>query len=91
MSTYLKQLIECHDGTVNRLIHLVGFVLIGLGIMEKSLMLVIAGFVIPESGHFYQYAITKNIKYSPLFCFKPQLIFVFPLFILTILYVMLTK
>lgn len=91
MTTYLKQLIECHEGTVNRLIHLVGFVLIGFGLMEKSLMLVIAGFVVPESGHFYQYAITKNIKQSPLFCFRPQLIYVFPLFVLAVLYVVLAK
>jgi len=91
MNAYLRELIECHDGAVNRLIHLVGFVLIGLGIIEKNLMLVITGALIQELGHWYQYEKTKNIKYSPLFCFKSQLIFAYPLFALVILYVLLVK
>ena len=91
VNIYLKQLIECHDGFINRLIHLVGFTLIGIGIIDKSLILLFAGGIIQELGHFYQYIKTKNFKYSPLFCLKPQLIFGYPLFILAILYVVLAK
>lgn len=83
--------IICHDGTINRLIHVVGFTIIGLGIIEKSLLYVIAGGIIQESGHFYQYFKTKQYKYSPLSCLKPQSVFAYPLFILIILYVLFAR
>ena len=91
LGKYLKQFIECHTGIVNRLIHLVGFTLIGLGILDKSLMLVITGGITQEAGHFYEYFKTKNPKSSPLFCLKPQSIFAYPLFFLIIIYVILAK
>jgi|GEM_PF-2093493 len=91
LNIYFKQFIECHDGIANRLLHILGFALMILGIIEKSFMLVIAGALIQESGHFYQYIMTKKIKYNPLFCLKPQLIFFYPLFALVILYILLAK
>jgi len=36
MNTYLSKFIECHDGIINKLIHIAGFALIGLGIFEKK-------------------------------------------------------
>ncbi len=88
---YLKQFIECHHGTINKLIHILGFGIIGVGIFEKSIFLVIVGAVVQELGHVYQYIKTKNPKYSPLNCFKPQTLFAYPLFILIILYVLFAK
>lgn len=88
---YFKQFIDCHKGTLNRIIHIIGFILIGIGIIEKSLLLVISGGITQELGHVYQYAKTKNFKESPLYCLKPQSIFAYPLFILIILYVLLVK
>jgi len=81
----------CHDGTANKLIHVVGFSILGLGIFEKSLLYVIAGSITQELGHFYQYFKTKQYKYSPLSCLKPQSVFAYPLFILVILYVLLAR
>jgi len=86
-----KQFIVCHDGLLNKLIHLLGFSLIGFGIIEKSLFLVIAGGITQELGHFYQYAKTKKYKYSPLNCLKPQSLFAYPIFFLIILYIILAK
>lgn len=88
---YFKQFIACHKGTLNKIIHLIGFTLIGIGVVEKSLFLVLAGGITQELGHFYQYFKTKNFKESPLYCLKPQSIFVLPLFILIILYVILAE
>lgn len=88
---YFRQFIDCHDGTLNRAIHMVGFFLIGLGIIEKSLWLVFAGGVTQELGHMYQYAKTHKLKDSPLYCLKPQSVFAFPIFILIVLYVIVTK
>lgn len=86
-----NEFVICHDGTVNKLIHIVGFATIGVGIIEKSLFYVIAGGVIQESGHFYQYFKTKQYKYSPLSCLKPQSLFAYPIFILIILYVLFAR
>ncbi len=91
MGYQLKQFIHCHVGTINRLLHVAGFTLIGIGIFKLSLTLVIAGGVIQELGHFYQYAQTKNFRDSPLHCLKPQLIFAYPVFGLIVLYVLLAK
>lgn len=88
---YLKQFIECHEGTINKIIHIVGFILLGFGIWQKSIFLVFGGAGVQELGHVYQYIKTKNPKYSPLHCFKPQTLFAYPLFILIILYVLFVK
>ncbi len=87
MNERLQQFIRCHKGTINRLLHIVGFSLIGLGIWQKSLLLVIGGGITQELGHFYQYARTRNYKDNPLFCLKPQVSFAYPFFILIIVYV----
>ncbi len=87
----LKQFIGCHTGTINRVLHVIGILFVVTGLFEKSLFFVIAGAVIQESGHFYQYARTKKFKDSPLHCLKPQLIFAYPLLLAAILFVVLTK
>lgn len=86
-----KQFIECHNGTLNRIIHIIGFTFIGIGIFEKSLFWVITGGITQELGHFYQYAKTKKLTDSPLYCLKPQLFFAYLPFILIILYVIFSK
>ena len=91
MNIYLKQFIECHDGIVNKLIHVVGVIIIIFGIYYKNIPIVLLGFLVPELGHTYQYWKTKNIKYAPWFCIKSQLRIVPPVIILIILYILLTK
>ena len=88
---YWKQFVKCHTGTINRFIHIIGFALIGFGVVEKSLMLVVAGGITQELGHFYEYYRTKNPQSSPLACIKPQSIFAYPIFILIIIYVILVQ
>lgn len=73
------------------MIHLIGFAMIGLGIIEKNIFLVLGGGITQELGHVYQYAKTKKFKHSPLSCLKPQSIFAYPIFILIILYVLFAK
>ena len=90
MKTYLKQFIECHTGTMNLVLHIIGFTFIGIGIFQKSIFFVVMGAIVQESGHFYQYARTKNEKYSPRYCSRSQLIFAYPLLLLIILYILLT-
>lgn len=87
----LKQFIGCHKGLINNLLHIVGLSLIGIGIWQKSLLLVLAGGIVQELGHIYQYAKTRNIKDSPFYCLKPQLIFAYPIYILIIIYVIVAK
>ena len=65
--------------------------MVGIGIFEKSILLVLEGAVVQELGHVYQYIKTKNKKYSPWYCFKPQTLFAYPLFIVIILYVLFAK
>ena len=91
INTYLNQFIGCHKGTINRIIHIIGFALIGLGIIEKSLVYVCAGGSAQELGHMYQYLKTRKLTDSPVYCIKPQLIFAYPLFILIILYILFFK
>ncbi len=80
--------VECHAGLLNKFIHVVGFVLIGFGILGKSLVLVLGGAVVQEFGHVYQYIKTHEGRFSPWNCFKPQLMFAYPLLIVIILYVL---
>lgn len=91
LTSYWKQFIECHAGLINKILHVIGFVCVGIGIMEKDLVCVIAGIIIQEIGHLYQYANTGKFEHSPFYCTKSQLIFAYPLFILIILYVVLAK
>lgn len=88
---YLRQFIRCHKGTLNRIVHIIGFSLVGIGIFERSLLFVILGGGVQEIGHVYQYLKTRDPKDSPLYCLKPQSIFAFPLFILIVLYVILAR
>lgn len=87
----LKEFIRCHKGTLNRVLHIVGFSLIGVGIWQKSFFFAIAGAITQELGHFYQYAKTKNIKDSPFYCLKPQALFAYPIFILILVYIWLAR
>lgn len=91
ITKYWNQFVGYHTGTINKLIHVVGFALIGVGVFEKSLSLVIAGGLTQELGHFYEYYRTKTPQSSPWACVKPQSIFAYPLFILIILYVIWAK
>ncbi len=91
LNKYLKSFIDFHEGLLNRIIHIVGFALIGVGIAEKSLLFVAVGGITQELGHFYQYAKTKKAKDNPLNGLKSQSLFAIPLFILIVLYIVLTK
>ncbi|EKD92981.1 MAG: hypothetical protein ACD_28C00285G0008 [uncultured bacterium] len=84
-----RKFVECHTGVLNKVIHGIGFSLIGLGIFEKSLALVLVGAVVQEFGHVYQYMKTHEGRFSPWNCFKPQLVFAYPLLIIIIWYVLL--
>jgi len=86
-----KQFIRCHHGAVNIAVHVLGFTLVGVGVWQRSVLIIIAGALAQEAGHFYQYARTRNIKDSPLYCLKPQALLAYPLFILLILYAWLSK
>ena len=86
---YLKQFIECHYGILNRILHIIGFSVIGVGIYYKSLIFVLTGAVIQELGHFYQYAKTGKFRDSPWHCLKPQSLFAYPILILIIVYVLI--
>ena len=87
----LQQFIGCHTGTINRVLHVVGFGCIGLGIVDKRLLLVLLGAMIQELGHWYQFARTKDPMQSPWHCLKPQLFFAYPLFGLIVLYVIFSR
>ncbi|HSX39063.1 MAG TPA: hypothetical protein VLI92_00495 [Candidatus Saccharimonadales bacterium] len=89
--TYLKDFIVCHNGIVNKLFHIIGFTIIGFALVEKSLVLLILGGLTQELGHFYQYSKTNNIKYSPLYCVKPQALFAYPIFLLMVFYIIFTR
>lgn len=91
MQKLFNEFVICHDGTANRLIHILGFLTIGIGIIEKNLFYVLLGGIIQELGHFYQYYTTKNYKYSPLFSIKPQSLFFLPIYILMVLYVIFAR
>lgn len=86
-----EEFIAFHHGVFNRILHLAGFAMIGLGIFEKSLLLVITGAVVQELGHVYQYLKTRDPKDNPLRGLKAQSIFAIPLFILIIIYVVIAK
>lgn len=85
----IRGFIVCHDGLINRLLHVVGLGMVIVGAIYKSFPMVVTGAVIQEFGHFYQYAITKDKKYSPWNCFKPQSLFAWPIFILIAIYTLL--
>ena len=88
LKQHFLEFIGCHGGTVNRILHMIGFILIFVGIIIKNVYIVLVGAVVQEKGHFYQYSKTKEKKDSPLQCLKPQLIFAYPLLILIIIYVL---
>lgn len=88
LSTNLNHFKRCHKGLINKLFHVLGFGLIGLGIFYKDVFFVLAGALTQEAGHFYQYIKTKNPKDSPLHCLKPQAIFAYPVLALIVLYIL---
>lgn len=91
ISDRLNEFINFHEGTINKLLHIAGFSLLGLGIVQKSLFWVVVGGVTQELGHFYQYYKTKRPQDNPLLGIRSQSIFAIPLFILIVLYVYFAK
>lgn len=91
MGKYLKEFVGFHGGIVNRLIHLVGFAIVGLGIVEKNIVWVVVGGVTQELGHFYQYAKTGKPQDNPWHGLRSQSIFAFPIFIAIVVYVLVAK
>ncbi len=87
MRQLLLQFIHCHHGKINRILHLIGLITLGYGVWQKNLTLLIAGAIIQEIGHVYQYYKTGQLKDSPLSCIKPQSVFAYPIFIGLVLYV----
>lgn len=83
-----KTFILCHEGTLNKVLHVFGLLTLLTGLFYKSIALVIAGAVIQELGHFYQYYKSGLLRHSPLTCLKPQSIFAYPLLLLAIAYVL---
>ncbi len=86
--TSLKEFIECHTGKMNAVLHVIGLMLFGNSLVEKNVLLVIAGGFSMELGHVFQYSITRNRKHSPWYCAKSQFFIAHALFILAILYVL---
>jgi len=89
LKKYFSQFIDCHHGIFNKILHLIGFGMIGAGIFNKNLSFVIAGALIQELGHFYQYSKTRKLKDSPWHCLRPQLLFAYPILALITLYVLI--
>ena len=86
-----RNFIICHEGTINRILHVLGIALVIFGLFDKDIVIFIAGAFIQEFGHVYQYFKPKQYKYSPLFCFKPQLLFAYPLFLIGALYILFSN
>lgn len=91
MKKIIKDFIVCHEGVINKIFHLVGFVLVGYGLWKLDIYFYILGVITQEGGHFYQYIKTKDYKYSPLNCLKPQAIIAYPLFALGLIYIILNN
>ena len=60
LKQHFLEFIGCHGGTVNRILHMIGFILIFVGIIIKNVYIVLVGAVVQEIGHFYQYSKTKE-------------------------------
>lgn len=86
MLKLLHQFISCHDGKLNRIMHVIGLSFLIYGVFQKNLSLLIIGSIIQELGHFYQFHQTGQLKDSPLACLKSQSLFVYPIFIILIIY-----
>ncbi len=55
---------EFHSGAINRLIHLIGILLLVWGVVERNILIVIIAPVIMEMGHIYNhFYLRKPIKY----------------------------
>ncbi|MBI2797795.1 hypothetical protein HYX70_00665 [Candidatus Saccharibacteria bacterium] len=87
----LREFMRCHQGKVNLLLHVVGYSLVGVGIWQKSFWYVIAGAIVQELGHFYQYVKTKNYKDSPLYCLRSQVLFALPALSLILIYIWIAR
>ena len=90
LQTWFHKLIACHKGTINRLLHVVGIGLVFIALFQKSILLLIAGAVLQELGHFYEYWRTRDPKSSPWYCFRPQMIF-WVVLVLIIGYILFTR
>ena len=84
----LKTFIDCHEGFLNKALHIIGLLVLFYGLLEKSLLFVLLGAFIQELGHVYQYIRTKEKKASPWTCLKPQSVFAYPLLVVAIIYVL---
>lgn len=51
---------EFHAGFVNRLIHIVGLVLLIWGVMERNFLVIFIAPIIMEMGHLYNHLLLKN-------------------------------
>jgi uncharacterized membrane protein YGL010W len=91
LQKYFKEFLDFHDGRLNKALHILGFTLLGLGIIQKSLALVIIGGITQELGHVYQYSRTKRQEDNPWHGIKSQSIFAIPIFILIVIYVLFTR
>ncbi len=87
----LEEFGDFHHGKFNIALHLLGFGLIGWGVVEKSLVLVVVGAIVQELGHVYQYFKTRDPKDNPINGLKSQSIFALPIFILIVIYVIVAK
>lgn len=86
-----REFITCHEGAINRVFHVVGIALVIFGLLDKDIVIFIVGAFVQEFGHVYQYFKTKKYQHSPAFCFKPQLLFAYPLFIIGALYIIFSN
>lgn len=47
---------EFHQGSVNHIVHFIGFTILGYGLGKPNLILIILSPIIMELGHLYNYA-----------------------------------
>ncbi len=75
--------IHFHSGAVNIILHLASIPVIFLGLMNKSILLIVAGTVMQEAGHIYNHVTGKH-KYS--LKLVPAQIILFILIIIPLMY-----
>lgn len=77
---------DFHKGSTNIFLHLISFIVLFKGLIDKSILLVILGFaVFDELGHLYNYffKFNKDPKYNPVRMIPYQILY--PGFVLVIL------
>lgn len=53
---------EFHTGLLNRLLHVVGFIILTIGIWRHSIALIIISMITQEMGHLYQHLVVEKGK-----------------------------